>query len=76
MAAVLAPLEEVERIVETADGYVVVANVNSSGQAVIGGATPAVEKVIERSRRPGARRSGCRSAMRSTRRSWLRRARR
>ncbi len=48
LAAVMAPLEEVQRIVDTADGYVVVANVNSSRQAVIGGATPAVEKAIER----------------------------
>ncbi len=46
MAAVLAPLPEIERIVEAADGYVVIANVNSNGQAVIGGATPAVEKVV------------------------------
>ncbi len=48
LAAVMAPLEEVQQIVDTADGYVVIANVNSGHQAVIGGATPAVEKVIER----------------------------
>ncbi|MGZ4619696.1 MAG: type I polyketide synthase, partial [Frankiaceae bacterium] len=46
MAAVLAPLPEIERIVEKADGYVVIANVNSNNQAVIGGATATVEKVI------------------------------
>ena len=48
LAAVMAPLEEVQQIVDTAEGYVVIANVNSGHQAVIGGATPAVEKVIER----------------------------
>ncbi len=48
LAAVMAPLEEVQQIVDTADGNVVIANVNSTRQAVIGGATPAVEKVIER----------------------------
>jgi hypothetical protein len=39
MAAVFAPLEEVERILKTIDGYVVIANVNSSRQAVVGGAS-------------------------------------
>ncbi|HTI28717.1 MAG TPA: acyltransferase domain-containing protein, partial [Kutzneria sp.] len=48
MAAVLAPLDEIERTVAAIDGYVVVANVNSTGQAVIGGATPAVEAAVER----------------------------
>ncbi|HET9442246.1 MAG TPA: type I polyketide synthase, partial [Acidimicrobiales bacterium] len=42
MAAVMAPLDEIERIVAASDGYVVVANVNSLNQAVIGGATTAV----------------------------------
>nr|MCU0265311.1 acyltransferase domain-containing protein [Actinomycetes bacterium] len=46
MAAVFAPLSEIERIVGAADGYVVVANVNSTSQAVIGGATAAVEQVV------------------------------
>ena len=46
MAAVTAPLEEIERIVASVDGYVVVANVNSAHQAVIGGATAAVERAI------------------------------
>ena len=45
MAAVFGPLAEIERIVAEADGYVVVANVNSNNQAVIGGATEAVERV-------------------------------
>lgn len=47
MAAVMAPLEEIERIVASVDGYVVVANINSTHQAVIGGATGAVGRAIE-----------------------------
>ncbi|HZD75273.1 MAG TPA: beta-ketoacyl synthase N-terminal-like domain-containing protein, partial [Actinomycetota bacterium] len=47
MAAVLAPLAEVERILETVDGYAVVANINSNSQAVIGGASDAVERAAE-----------------------------
>ena len=47
MAAVMAPLAEIERVVESVDGYVVVANINSAHQAVIGGATEAVERAIE-----------------------------
>ena len=39
MAAVIGPMAEIERIVDAVDGYVVVANVNSMTQAVIGGAT-------------------------------------
>ncbi|HET9610619.1 MAG TPA: acyltransferase domain-containing protein, partial [Acidimicrobiales bacterium] len=46
MAAVLAPLDEIERIVGSVDGYVVIANVNSTSQAVIGGATAAVEAAM------------------------------
>ncbi|HET6775543.1 MAG TPA: type I polyketide synthase, partial [Acidimicrobiales bacterium] len=46
MAAVLAPLEEIERVVASIEGYVVVANVNSPSQAVIGGATAAVEAAV------------------------------
>ena len=46
MAAVMAPLEEIERVVASVDGYVVTANVNSGHQAVIGGATAAVERAI------------------------------
>ncbi|GAA1747969.1 hypothetical protein GCM10009810_05700 [Nostocoides vanveenii] len=48
MAAVFGPLEEIRRIVAEADGYVVVANINSFSQAVVGGATDAVERIIER----------------------------
>ncbi len=48
MAAVFAPLAEIERIVDSADGYVVIANINSTSQAVVGGATDAVERIVER----------------------------
>ncbi len=47
MAAVSGPLAEIERIVEQTPGYVVVANINSTTQAVIGGATAAVTAAIE-----------------------------
>ena len=47
MAAVSGPLAEIERIVEKTPGYVVVANINSTTQAVIGGATAAVTAAIE-----------------------------
>ncbi|MFN8038356.1 MAG: SDR family NAD(P)-dependent oxidoreductase [Acidimicrobiales bacterium] len=46
LAAVLAPLDEAERLVEEVDGYVVLANVNSTSQTVVGGATEAVERAI------------------------------
>ncbi|MGZ7023662.1 MAG: acyltransferase domain-containing protein, partial [Ilumatobacteraceae bacterium] len=42
MLAVMGPLETVEEIVASIDGNVVVANVNSTSQSVIGGATDAV----------------------------------
>jgi acyl transferase domain-containing protein/acyl carrier protein/NAD(P)-dependent dehydrogenase (short-subunit alcohol dehydrogenase family) len=47
MAAVFAPLDEIERLLKTVDGYVVIANINSNTQAVIGGASRAVEQAIE-----------------------------
>src|SRR5271167_3086154 len=47
MAAVFAPLEEIERILKTVNGYVVIANINSNRQAVIGGASKAVEQAME-----------------------------
>jgi acyl transferase domain-containing protein/acyl carrier protein len=53
MAAVTAPLEEIERIVASVDGYVVIANVNSAHQAVIGGATQAVELALSAFRQAG-----------------------
>ncbi|HOF64539.1 MAG TPA: acyltransferase domain-containing protein, partial [Dermatophilaceae bacterium] len=47
MAAVFGPLAEIEKVVAAAEGYVVIANINSYSQAVVGGATKAVEKVVE-----------------------------
>ncbi len=47
MAAVFAPIGEIERILETVDGYVVIANLNSDRQAVIGGESKAVEQASE-----------------------------
>jgi acyl transferase domain-containing protein/acyl carrier protein len=47
MAAVFAPIAEIERLLKDIDGYVVVANINSNAQAVIGGASKAVEQAIE-----------------------------
>jgi len=46
MAAVFAPLSEIERILKTIEGYLVVANINSERQAVIGGASLAIERAI------------------------------
>ncbi len=46
MAAVFAPLQEVERILKTVNGYVVIANINSEHQAVIGGASEAVAQAM------------------------------
>ena len=53
MAAVMAPLEEIERLLATIDGNVVIANVNSTSQAVIGGASGAVVEAVERLRSAG-----------------------
>jgi acyl transferase domain-containing protein/acyl carrier protein/NAD(P)-dependent dehydrogenase (short-subunit alcohol dehydrogenase family) len=47
MAAVFASVEEVEKILDTVDGYVVVANINSTKECVIGGASSAVEAAVE-----------------------------
>ncbi len=46
MAAVNAPIEQVRETLEGIDGYVVLANLNSPKQAVIGGATPAVDRAL------------------------------
>ena len=46
MAAVSAPLAEVERILKTIEGYIVIANINSPVQCVIGGLTRSVEAAI------------------------------
>jgi acyl transferase domain-containing protein/NAD(P)-dependent dehydrogenase (short-subunit alcohol dehydrogenase family)/acyl carrier protein len=47
MAAVFAPLNEVERILKSVQGYVVIANINSNHQAVIGGASDAVAQAMD-----------------------------
>jgi malonyl CoA-acyl carrier protein transacylase len=46
MAAVMAPLDVIQATLKQIDGYVVAANLNSYGQAVIGGASAAVERAI------------------------------
>lgn len=53
MTAVFAPLAEIEQILKTVDGYVVVANVNSNTQAVIGGASKAVEQAMQAFQKAG-----------------------
>ena len=53
MAAVFAPLEEIERILKTIDGNVVIANVNSNRQAVIGGGSKAVAQAMEAFQKAG-----------------------
>ena len=46
MAAVSAPIAEVEKLLQGVDGYVVIANINSPLQSVIGGTTEAVEAAL------------------------------
>ena len=46
MAAVSAPIEEVEKVLKTIDGYVVIANINSPLQCVIGGSTAGVDAAM------------------------------
>jgi acyl transferase domain-containing protein len=53
MAAVFAPLAEIERILKTIDGYAVVANINSESQGVVGGASKAVEQAMEAFQKAG-----------------------
>jgi acyl transferase domain-containing protein len=47
MAAVFAPLEQIEQAVAASPGNVVIANINSRSQAVIGGATEAVRALVK-----------------------------
>ncbi|HWS96298.1 MAG TPA: acyltransferase domain-containing protein, partial [Candidatus Methylomirabilis sp.] len=47
MAAVFAPISKVEEMLKSVKGYVVIANVNSTGQSVIGGSSQAVEQASE-----------------------------
>jgi len=53
MAAIFAPLEEIERVLKAVEGYVVIANINSGTQAVIGGATKAVEQAMDTFQKAG-----------------------
>jgi acyl transferase domain-containing protein/NAD(P)-dependent dehydrogenase (short-subunit alcohol dehydrogenase family)/acyl carrier protein len=46
MAAVFGPIDEIEKILGTIDEYVVIANINSTKEAVIGGTTLGVEKAM------------------------------
>jgi len=55
MAAVFGPIEEVQEIVAGIDGYVVIANINSSKEAVIGGSTAGMEKAMAAMRDAGFR---------------------
>jgi acyl transferase domain-containing protein/acyl carrier protein len=47
MAAVFAPIGKVEEMLKSIKGYVVIANVNSTGQSVIGGSSQAVQEAAE-----------------------------
>ena len=53
MAAVFAPLAQIEKIIEEVDGNLVIANINSNRQAVIGGASKAVEHAVDSFRNAG-----------------------
>jgi acyl transferase domain-containing protein/NAD(P)-dependent dehydrogenase (short-subunit alcohol dehydrogenase family) len=53
MAAVFAPLKEIEQILKAIEGYVVIANINSEHQSVIGGASQAVEQAMEALQKAG-----------------------
>jgi len=46
MAAVTAPLAEVQAVLERVEGYAVIANINSPMQSVIGGTTPAIKQAL------------------------------
>ena len=55
MAAVLAPYEEVEAVLNSVNGYVVPANINSRAQCVFGGASAAVDEAIKQFEAKGFR---------------------
>ena len=65
MAAVFGPVDEVAAVLEQVSGYVVIANVNSTKECVVGGASPAVEAAAARLRAEGFR-VGCEAAGRSS----------
>ncbi|MCX7977051.1 MAG: acyltransferase domain-containing protein, partial [Bellilinea sp.] len=47
MVAVSAPIQEVERILQGISEYVVIANINSPLQSVVGGSTPGIQAALE-----------------------------
>ncbi|MEJ2109526.1 MAG: beta-ketoacyl synthase N-terminal-like domain-containing protein, partial [Acidobacteriota bacterium] len=47
MAAAFGPIEKIQEILDTVDEYVVIANINSSKEAVIGGTTTGVKKAMD-----------------------------
>ncbi len=53
MAAAWGAIDEIQKILDTVDGYVVVANINSRKEAVIGGASDAVQEAMVRIREAG-----------------------
>jgi malonyl CoA-acyl carrier protein transacylase len=55
MAAVLAPYEEVEAVLNSVKGYVVPANINSRAQCVFGGASDAVDEAVKQFEAKGFR---------------------
>ncbi len=54
MAAIFAPLADIQRVLASIDGYLVIANINSNEQAVIGGESAAIDEAIERFSAEGA----------------------
>ncbi|HSW40815.1 MAG TPA: type I polyketide synthase, partial [Acidobacteriota bacterium] len=46
MAAAFGPIDEIQKVLDTVDDYVVIANINSTKEAVIGGSTSGVRKAI------------------------------
>ncbi len=48
MAAVSAPLSKVEEVIQSIDDYLVIANINSPVQAVLGGTTRAIDLAIQK----------------------------
>jgi acyl transferase domain-containing protein/NAD(P)-dependent dehydrogenase (short-subunit alcohol dehydrogenase family)/acyl carrier protein len=53
MAAVWGPIEAIQKILNAVDGYVVVANINSRKEAVIGGASDAVQEAMAKIKEAG-----------------------
>lgn len=47
MAAIFGPYEKIFEVLKQVDGYVEIANINSNGQSVIGGATPPVLDAVK-----------------------------